>query len=133
LSQHSTSEGRHPLILVEDDAALRRALQLLLHNQGFDVRAYPSAANILAEGNLTDDAVLLADYRLPDSDGVAIVAQLRARGWRGRAVMLTGFPSAALTQSAIDAGYSEVLEKPIPHHRLLAALRRLDHGDRRVF
>lgn len=111
------------LVLVEDDDGLRRALQLMLHNQGFEVRAYPSAAHALADSRTAEATMLIADYRLPDSDGVELLNALRTRGWTGRAILVTGFPSSPLADDARAAGYAAVLEKPVPHHRLIAALK----------
>lgn len=121
-AQPHAAEKRPLLLLVEDDDALRRALQLMLFNQGYQVRAYPSAAHALADPSAADANVLVADYRLPDSDGIALLGALRSRDWRGRAVLVTGFPSPTLTASANSAGYAAILEKPVPHHRLLAAI-----------
>lgn len=113
---------RPQLLLVEDDDGLRRALQLFLYNKGYDVRAFRSAAHALADDRLEGARTLVADYRLPDSDGVALLQSVRARGWTGRAVLVTGFPSPRLASAARDAGYDAILEKPVPHHRLIAAI-----------
>ncbi|QDX27425.1 response regulator [Sphingomonas suaedae] len=118
-----TPQSRPGLWLVEDDDALRRALQLMLFNRGFDVRAFPSAAHALADAAADRIGVLVADYRLPDSDGVALLRALRGRGWAGHAVLLTGFPSPTLEREARAAGFAAVLEKPVPHHRLIAELQ----------
>lgn len=116
------AEKRPNLLLVEDDDALRRALQLILYNQGFEVRAYRSAAQALADRSAAKASVLIADYRLPDSDGITLLGALRSRGWSGRAVLVTGFPSPGLTANANSVGYAAILEKPVPYHRLLAAI-----------
>lgn len=121
-AQILAAEKRPKLLLVEDDDALRRALQLILYNQGFEVRAYRSAAQALADRSAAEANVLIADYRLPDSDGIALLGALRSRGWSGRAVLITGFPSPSVTASANSVGYAAILEKPVPHHRLLAAI-----------
>lgn len=113
---------RPQLLLVEDDDGLRRALQLFLYNKGYEVRAFRSAAHTLADIRLESAHTLIADYRLPDSDGLALLQSLRARGWSGRAILLTGFPSPDLAAAARDAGYAAMLEKPVPYHRLVGAI-----------
>lgn len=117
--------SRPRLVLIEDDAALRRSLQLLLQGKGFDVRAYPSGAHLMAETGVPDAYYLVADYRLPDSDGVHVLRALRERGWQGHAILVTGFPSAQLTVDAAAAGYARVLEKPLRQHELVSAIRTL--------
>lgn len=113
---------RPQLLLVEDDDGLRRALQLFLYNKGYDVRAFGSAAQALADSRVERANALVADYRLPDSDGIELLRSLRARGWAGRAVLVTGFPSPGLAASAREVGFAVMLEKPVPHHRLIAAI-----------
>lgn len=114
--------ARPQLLLVEDDDGLRRSLQLFLYSKGYDVRAFRSAAHALADTRLDSAHTLIADYRLPDTDGLALLHSLRARGWSGRAILVTGFPAPALASAARDAGYAAMLEKPVPHHRLVAAI-----------
>jgi FixJ family two-component response regulator len=123
LSSLSSEQAIRPqLLLVEDDDGLRRALQLFLYSRGYDVRAFSSAAHALADGRVEGAHTLVADYRLPDTDGVALLQSLRARGWAGRAILVTGFPSPGLASAARAAGYAAILEKPVPHHRLVAAI-----------
>lgn len=114
--------GSRLLLLIEDDAPLRRSLQLLLQGQGFEVRAHASGAQAIADSSAIDARVLVADYRLPDSDGIEVLRSLRRFGWSGRAILITGFPSDKLKVDAGDAGFAAVLEKPLRRHQLIAAL-----------
>ncbi len=112
---------RHAL-LVEDDDGLRRALQLFLHWRGFDVRSYATLAPAL-DGCLSNPIdVLVADYRLPDGRGVDVLRRLRAHGWRGRSVLITGASIAELRRDAATTGFDTILEKPLYQLALLAAI-----------
>ena len=84
------------LLLVEEDASLRRSLQLLLQGQGFEVRAHASAAQALADDSAVRSNVLVADSRLLDSEGIDVLRSLHELGWSGRAVLITGFGSEEL-------------------------------------
>ena len=110
------------LILIEDDDGVRRSLQLLLRWQGYDVRAYASATAMLDDERVAEAQFLIADHRLPGVDGITLLATLRSRGWAGRAVLITGFPSPRLAVEARAVGFSAVLSKPIDQRRLLAIL-----------
>lgn len=115
-------EGPRVVILVEDDEAVRRSLQLLLHWRGYEVRSFARAAPVFAR-DLSDGAhVLVADYRLPDANGFEVLRELRRRGWAGRSVLITAFPTADLIQAATACGYDAVLEKPLRQQALVAAL-----------
>lgn len=115
---------RARLLLVEDDPGVRRSLQLLLHGRGFEVRAYASGLALLADPTALDAVCLVADYRMPEIDGLSMLKQLRGLGWRGQALMMTAFPSARLTAQARAAGYSQVLEKPLVEFSLVEAVER---------
>ena len=69
----------------------------------------------------------MADYRLPDGNGIQLLDDLHARGWAGRAVLMTGYPSAALAADAVASGYAALLEKPLRLHELLGALASDGH------
>src|SRR3546814_5720005 len=56
--------GERPrLLLLEDDAGVRRSLQLLFRARGFDVRAYAAGAALLADPAACDACCFIADYR----------------------------------------------------------------------
>lgn len=118
----SAPDPRPLVLLVEDDDGVRRSLQLLLTGRGYRVRSFPALAPAIADADARQAALLIADYRLPDGDGVALLSRLRARGWDGRAVLTTAFPSRALDAAARGAGFAAVIEKPLRHQELLGAL-----------
>ncbi|CAM3337360.1 MULTISPECIES: response regulator [Sphingomonas] len=109
-------------LLVEDDEGVRRSLQLLLHWKGYDVRSYPAARPLLAAADLDSADLLIADYRLPDATGCDVRLALARRGWSGRSVLITSYPSETLTAEAWASGFDAVLEKPLRQQALLAAL-----------
>lgn len=114
---------RRRVILVEDDEAVRRSLQLLLSWRGYDVLSYSNAASVISrskEDKATD--LLVVDYRLPDGDGLGVLRALRRDGWAGRAILITAFSTPALIDSARACGFDAVLEKPLRQHELVGAL-----------
>lgn len=118
----SAVDVQRVVLLIEDDEAVRRSLQMLLHWRGYDVRSFAGAAPVL-EGHAMDDAdVLIADYRLPDGDGVSVLRALRRADWKGKAILITAFPSPTLLEAARAAGFDTVLEKPLRQHELIGAL-----------
>lgn len=118
----SAIETARRALLVEDDDGVRRALQLLLRWRGFEVSAFAAVVPALASDTARNPAILIADYRLPDGSGIHLLRGLRARGWRGRSVLITGFPTDDLRRDAAVEGFDAVLEKPLREQWLLAAL-----------
>lgn len=113
------------VLLVEDDDAVRRSLQMVLQGQGYDVRAHATGATLLADPRLCEAICLIADYRMASSDGLSVLARLRSSGWLGPAILVTAFGSADIRSRAAAAGFTQVFEKPFSGRALLTAVERL--------
>lgn len=118
-------QERPRLLLVEDDAGVRRSLQLLFRARGFDVRAYANGNALLADPLARDACCFVADYQLEETDGIEVLSRLRDSGWEGPAVLITAFPSTDLNARAAAQGFSQILEKPFREHALADAVARL--------
>lgn len=122
-SKHQRPENGPRILLLEDDAGVRRSLHLLLRAHGFDVRSYASPEPLLADLSVGEAQFLVSDYQLDQSTGIEVLRALRAAGWMRRAILVTAFPSAGLRDAALAAGYDAVLEKPLDANVLLGLLR----------
>jgi len=110
------------LLLIEDDASVRRGLQLLLQGKGYQVHSFASAAMALVDPASVETSHVVVDYSMPDCDGVQALRSLLARGWHGVAILITAFFSDALQAEAIAAGFAAVLPKPFRDDSLLEQL-----------
>jgi DNA-binding response OmpR family regulator len=118
--------GPRPILIVDDDPALRATLseQLALEGEFAPVEAADAAAAegfLMAEG-ARFDAVLL-DVGLPDGDGREFCARMRRRGFRPPILMLTGSDGEADIVRGLDAGANDYIAKPFRLNELLARLR----------
>lgn len=116
------------IILVEDDAPVRRSMKLLLAMRGLEVSDYETGSAALAATLNSPGTCLVADYLLPDIDGIALLARFRAQGWRGPAVMITGHFNMALERRAHKVGYSVVFEKPFRFDCVIQTIAALASG-----
>ena len=116
---------RPKVLLVEDDAAVRRSLQLLLRARGFDVRAYATGAALLVDRASRDAQCFVADYRMGELNGLEVHAALLADGWTGPAILITAYPDAELTQRAKAQGFAAIVEKPFREYTLGEMVTRL--------
>lgn len=123
-----SGNGRPKILLVEDDPAVRRSLQLLLSGRGYDVRSYASSSKLLADAANRTAVCFIADYRMPGLDGIAVLRELRGGGWKGAAILITAFPSPDLAPRALREGFDIVLEKPLRDSAISEALSRLLGG-----
>jgi len=113
------------ILLVEDDSAVRRALQLLLTARGFDVRAYPSATGLSARREALAADCLIADLVMPNIDGFGLLRGLRHAGWEGPAVLISGHLTDDSERQARKEGYDVILRKPLAETALISCLSRL--------
>lgn len=109
--------------VVEDDAALREELALLLERAGYRVYACGSAPELAAmlTGMPVLDAVLL-DIGMPGPNGISLARSLRQRLPRLGILMLTGRRGAPDRIASYDAGCDVYLFKPPEPEELLAAV-----------
>ena len=68
-----------PVIVVDDDAAVRNSLKFALELEGLEVRLYEGPAELLADDALPAAGCLVVDYYMPSMSGVELVALLRER------------------------------------------------------
>lgn len=126
MSDSALEPSERPIILlVEDEPAVRRSLQLVLQGSGFSVRSYGAGTALLADPAARNAHALVADYRLPDGDGLTILRNLRAAGFSGPAVLITAFNSPELAARAEAAGFNRILEKPLADRLLREAVSSL--------
>lgn len=116
---------RGRILLVEDDAAVRRALQLLLSAQGYEVRAYPSGRGLAADPEALRSQCLVADLIMPDGDAIKLLRDMRHAGWAGRAVLISGHLTDEWSGRALDEGFDALLEKPLKDAALTACIGTL--------
>ena len=115
--------------VVEDDAAVRNALEFSLEAEGLAVRAHGAAAYLLQDPELPSCRCLVVDFRMPAMDGLELVAELRARGITVPVIMITGRATRDLRARAEKLGIRRVVEKPLPDGELLKAIQAAIDGE----
>ncbi len=109
--------------LVDDDAAVRESLLMLLEANGLAVQIYPSAAALLAVAAGLKSGCVITDVRMPDMDGLAMQRELAARHVTLPVIVMTGHGDVPIAVEAMKAGAADFLEKPFDEARLLGAIR----------
>ena len=112
------------ILLVEDDAALRAALEELLHREGYVVQ---KAANYLeARGGLDANIdLVMLDVGLPDGDGVNLCKCWRSEGVQTPILFLTAKDEELDIVRGLDAGGNDYVTKPFRMQELLSRIRAL--------
>ncbi|MAB14810.1 response regulator [Parvibaculum sp.] len=109
--------------VVDDDEAVRDSMRVLLESYGMSVEDYPSACAFLKAGprGLTLSCLLL-DLHMPGMGGIEVLEQLRARGDRIPAIVITGKGDLASRSRVVGAGALQMLEKPVNEDVLAQAI-----------
>lgn len=124
MEKHSEFEGRSDLIVVvDDDAAVRKSLKFSLEVEGFAVRTYERAEELLSEAAVPAWRCLVIDQKLPGLSGVDLISELRDRKILVPAILVTTHPSAELKRRAANAGVA-IIEKPLLGSALLDGIRQ---------
>jgi DNA-binding response OmpR family regulator len=120
------------ILLIEDDAKAARLLTKGLQEEGFvvDVAATGEAGEDKAAVSEYD--VIVLDRLLPDTEGLLVCRELRARGVPTPILMLTARDSLADRASGLGAGADDYLTKPFAFEELLARIRALLRRSRLV-
>jgi len=114
--------------VVDDDAAVRDSLRMLLALHGLNPVPYESAERFLAECRPDWAGCVLLDLKMPGMDGLHAQTALSERGIHLPVIFITAHGDAANARSALKAGAADFIEKPIDDELLLAAVRQaLDH------
>jgi two-component system response regulator RegA len=116
------------LLLVDDDAPLRRSLARALERREFQVLAAEGVAEAraLAREHRPEFAVL--DMRLTEGSGLDLVRTLREMRPEIRIVIVTGYGNIATAVAAIKAGAVDYLAKPVDADDVVSALLKSGQG-----
>lgn len=112
------------VLVVDDEAAIRDAVQQWLELSGFEVTACASAAQAL---NLVDrefSGVVITDVRMPGTDGLQLLDKLLAQDPDQPVIMVTGHGDVPMAVEAMRNGAYDFIEKPFTPERLLDSVRR---------
>jgi len=110
------------ILLVDDEAQIRRVLRAALPAQGYRLVEATTGAEALAQAATRSPDVILLDLGLPDMDGVEVARRIRE--WtRTPILVLSARDREAEKVAALDAGADDYLTKPFGTDELLARLR----------
>jgi two-component system, LuxR family, response regulator FixJ len=118
--------ARHRAVhVIDDDVAVRMAMEMLLDSAGFDVVTYPSGFAFLdAVATLGEDGFgcVVTDVRMPGLDGLQLLHRLKERRFRRPVIVMTAHGDISTAVRAMKAGAVDFVEKPFDDEVMLAAI-----------
>ncbi len=113
---------RPVVFVVDDDLAMREALQDLLASVGMDVRVFASTQDFMQARRPDAPGCLVLDVRLPGASGLSFQEELPRAGVDLPVIFITGHGDIPMTVRAMKAGAVEFLSKPFRDQELLDAI-----------
>ena len=119
-----------PLIaIVDDDKAVRDALQRMLRSHYFTTDVFASAEQFLSSAELNSTSCLIVDIRMPGMTGIELHDYLTSHGFQVPTILITALPTSSERSRAIALGVSSYLAKPLSEQILLDTVREaLENG-----
>jgi len=116
--------NRDPILVVDDDAALREALVAALEVLPVEITAAGSGAEAVELLRERRFAVVVTDLVMKGTDGFAVLAAAKQAYANGRVVMLTGHGSRDVAVQAMEQGATYYVEKPVDLADLRAKVKK---------
>lgn len=112
------------VIVVDDEASIRTAVEQWLSLSGFEVQLFSRAEDCLAQLPKNFPGVILSDVRMPGISGLELLAQVQRLDPDLPIILLTGHGDVPMAVEAMRDGAYDFLEKPFSPDTLLSSLRR---------
>jgi len=111
------------IFIVEDDAAVRDSLGLLLGLHGFRTQSFTCAEDFLRVYKASWAGCVLLDVRMPGMNGLELQESLRQQNLSLPVIIMTAHGDVATVRTALKSGAVDFLEKPVDPDALLVAVR----------
>ena len=109
--------SKKELLVIDDEPILCRALAALFEDRGFHVTTVATAREALDQIERTPADVVLLDLKLPDSSGLDVLSQLKAKFPALRVIVISALADPDTIQQVFQRGASDYLAKPFDFGR----------------
>jgi two-component system response regulator FixJ len=111
------------IFIIDDDAAARDSLRLLLECEGFEAQEFASCEAFLDAGGAAHGDCLILDVHMPGMSGIELLETLRRGDSTLPVVVISGRMDAAILKRALAAGALAVVEKPYQGKKIVDLVR----------
>lgn len=112
------------ILVVEDDPLMLSALEILLEDEGYDVKTASSGMEAieLAKGENFD--LVVSDVRMAEMDGIETLSNVKQQQPDARSIVITGYASPDIPVQAIKLGVDDYIMKPFDDRQFVASVKR---------
>ncbi len=113
------------ILVVDDEASIRRSLENIFKDEGFDVLSAADGESAIKIVRELAPAVVLLDIWMPGRDGMETLKEIKALAPQTAVIMISGHATIATAISATRLGAADFIEKPLDLNVTLEAVRRV--------
>ncbi len=113
------------ILVVDDEDIVLDSCQVVLEDEGFEVLLVTSADKALEAIEKEDFALLLADIKMPDRNGIHLIGEVNKRRPRMPIIAMSGYPTPETIEEATKMGATTFIPKPFTPDELIAEVRQV--------
>ena len=114
--------SRKPILVLDDDHSVLKAVERLLKVRGFDVETFPTIGTFTEHGNPRTASCLVLDINLDGSSGIELKRKLNEAGIAPPVIFITGRDEDVTCRAALSAGCVAYLRKPFSSKEFVEAI-----------
>ena len=118
------------VFVIDDDAAVRQSLSLLLKSMALAAETFESAQDFLDRADPRRPGCLVLDIRMPGMSGLELQVELERRGFSLPVIFITGHGDVSMAVRAMKSGALDFIEKPFSDQVLLERVNQALDIDR---
>lgn len=111
------------ILIVDDDESIRKILSAILEDEGYVVETAENGREAIDKSNEKICNLALIDVRLPDIEGVVLLAKLKETMPRMRKIIITGFPTVQNAIEAVNNKADAYMLKPFDVGKILETIK----------
>ena len=111
------------ILIVDDDENIRKVLAAILEDEGYIVESVDTAKKGIEKSETEFFNIALLDVRLPDMEGIELLAKLRETKPRMRKIIITGYPTLQNAVGAVNQGADAYVMKPFDVEKMLKTIK----------
>ena len=111
------------ILIVDDDENIRKVLSTILEDEGYVVETADTARKGIEKTEVEFYNLALIDVRLPDMEGIELLAKVRDTKPKMRKIIVTGYPTLQNAISAVNKGADAYVMKPFEVEKILETIQ----------
>jgi DNA-binding NtrC family response regulator len=115
-------DGNATILIIDDDENIRKVLMAILEDKGYNIESVGTAKEAIKRTQKKFYNLALVDIRLPDMEGIELLAKIRDTTPRMRKIIITGYPTLQNAVDAVNGGADAYIMKPFDVEKVLSTI-----------